>query len=163
MADPIPSFYENNDTDVLHPGNVIAFGSVSKGSIYEPTDGEKRPIHLWNDKGGGSADTMETVQIGAKSVAGGDVASFIQGTALNGNVPVTEVRSNGAAHFGSTPISDDAQASYTPVGGLTYLSIGDIPANAYRSLDFRVNLPADFPSGANELDGKLVVEYTFTS
>lgn len=155
---PAPAFYENAADVVIDNGNPIQFPTnVSKGDIQAPPDAGQFPIYLWNDKAGGSAAKMEAVKIGVKDSSGTNTGEFITGTALNGSKPFYEVRS-----YGAQGCVDDAQVDYQPVGGNTYRSIGDIPANARRHIWIRANVPADATSGAQKLNGLLVVDYAFT-
>lgn len=160
MPDPIPSFYENDSTPsggtILDNSNPLLFGSVPKSSISVPSDVAQSPIHVWNDKNVGTAKAMTQVKVGMKDSAGGNTGEFISGTALNGNKPFFEAKSNG-----SSGCPDDGQAAFTPIGGNTYLSVGDIPANARRHIYVRMNAPADAASGLTVLDSKLVIDYSF--
>jgi hypothetical protein len=156
MADPCPQFYDNDDATLIDSANKINFGNISKGTISEPLDDKKRPIHLWNRKGSTLAVDMLEVKIGVKDNGGGNTGEFISGTVQNGYQPVFEARSDG-----SQGITDDAQSSWTRVGGDTFLNIGDIPTNARRSIYVRINLPPDATVESNE--PILVVDYTFES
>ncbi|MCW8133128.1 MAG: hypothetical protein KIS92_22475 [Planctomycetota bacterium] len=158
MSNPAPSLYENAADVEINDGNPIVFpAGISKGSIVSPSNPVQVPLHLWNDKGGGSAALMENVKLGVKDASGTSEGQFIDGTPLNGNQPFYEVRS-----YGAQGCVDDAQAGYQAVGGDTYRNIGNIPANARRNIWVRVNVPADADSGDGILDGLLVVDYTFT-
>jgi hypothetical protein len=158
MPDPVPSFYENDSTPpagtVINGGNPIAYGNITRGLVGVPTDAQQLPIHLWNDKNVGTAKTMEQVKIGVKDSLGGNSGFFIAGTALNGNKPFYEAKSTGALNC-----PDDAQLTYSPIGGVTMLLVGDIPANARRHIWIQCNVPAD--SVAGSLNALFVVDYTF--
>jgi len=158
MADPLPGFYENDSTPLsgaaLNDLNPVDFGPLPLGEVSQPQDSKHRPLHLWNDKGGGARKTMETVELALKDSLGGDTGQFIAGTAGNGFVPFYEVRSSGAAGC-----QDDAETLWSKVGGLIEHLIGDIPAGARRSIWLRCEVPLD---ATGDLTGLLVVNYTFT-
>jgi hypothetical protein len=151
MGNPVPSFTKNTDAALA----AIAFPSSPRGSITDLPDANSFPLHIWNDKGGGSAASMQTVKVGVRDVTGTNNDLVITGTALNGYAPMIECRS-----YGAQGCSDDSQAAWTPIGGDTMLDIGDIPANARRALYLRMNVPADAP-GVNAGSFKLFVDYTF--
>jgi len=159
MAEPAPGFYQNNSTPStgtsLNDLNRVDFGVAVRASIVNPLSPLNFPFHLWNDKAGGTRPTMEDVEILIKNLAGGDTGERLVGTAGNGFVPFFEVKSSGS--FGCP---DDAQASFTPVGALDTLIVGNIPANARRSIHVRINLPADASNGS--LSSLIIVDYTFT-
>lgn len=155
MADPVLEFYEDDGFTIIDAGNPLSFGLVSKGGIALPSKEAQSPIQIWNDKGGGAGSVeMQDVKIGVKDSLGGNTGEFILGTALNGNTPFMEVRSDGA-----TGTTDDAQGVFEAVGGDTYRDIGNIPANAGRDIYLRMNIPADATVGA--FDGLVVIDYTF--
>jgi len=151
MNEPNPEFYENDDATLIGPANKVALGGVTRGTVAEPTGAGKKPVHLWNDKGGGTLKAMELVRVGVKDLSGGDAGEFIAGTALNGSQPFYECRS-----YGASGCPDDGQGSFVPIGGTTWRAIGDIPANARRSLHVRCSVPADATVGAGQISGRLV-------
>jgi len=151
MGNPVPSFTKNTDAALA----TIAFPSSPRGVITDLPDANSFPLHIWNDNGGGSAASMQTVKIGVRDVSGTSLDLVITGTALNGYLPMIECRS-----YGAQGCSDDAQSAWTPIGGATMLDVGDIPANARRALYLRMNVPADAPA-VNAGQFKLFVDYTF--
>jgi hypothetical protein len=159
MAEPAPGFYQNNSSPStgtpLNDLSPVNFGLVPRASIVNPLAALNFPFHLWNDKGGGILPKMEDVEILIKNPAGGDTGQILVGTAGNGNLPFYEVKSSG-----SLGCNDDAQSDFSPVGALVALAIGDIPANARRSLHVRMNLPYDAANGS--LSALIIVDYTFT-
>lgn len=159
MADPVVTFYENDSTPgggtIINGGNPISWGNVSKGTTEDPTDAQKFPFHLWNDKGGGAgSNEMKNVRVGIKNQNGGNSGEFVLGTALNGNQPYVGMRSDGA--YG---VTDDAQATYQRIGGNTFRNIGNIPSNCRRSIWLQLNLAPDAAVGQQQ--PMLVVDYTF--
>ncbi len=117
--------------------------------------------HLWNNKDINSGSNIVSLKLGVACSNG----LFTGQTTYQGQEAVTEkwisVKSNGA---GGSGIVDDANASFKAVGGAlddvdNYLSLGDMPADTYRQIYVRVEVPA----GA-ESDGftypVLVLEYT---
>lgn len=160
--DPIVSFYDNDSTPtggtVIDNSNPIAFGVVNRSTTGTPSNTLQSPFHLWNDKNGGTAKTMKSVKIGVKDSSGGNTGQFISGTAGNGNIPFFSAKSQG-----SSGCPDDGQVAYTVIGGANYLSVGDIPANARRSIWLQCSVPADATSGSALLGSIVVVEYTFDS
>ena len=151
MSNPAPGFSTNSDAALPS----VAFPLCTRGTITDLPDAATFPLHLWNDKGGGSAASMQTVKVGVRDVSGTSLDVVVTGTELNGYSPMIECRS-----YGAQGCADDAQADWTPIGGDDVLAIGDIPANARRALYFRMNVPADAPAvtmGAF----KLFVDYTF--
>src|SRR3990170_1920112 len=68
----------------LNDLNPVDFGPLPLGEVSQPQDSKHRPLHLWNDKGGGARKTMETVELALKDSLGGDTGQFIAGTAGNG-------------------------------------------------------------------------------
>ena len=157
MSAPVVGWYEKDDITVINAANKLAFGTVTAGATAVPTRNGQVPFHLWNDKGGGSAVTMTSVTLGFKNASGGDTGEYIAGTTLNGNVPFFQARS-----YGSTACPDDAQSSYTAIGGTTYLSIGDIPANACRWVYLQCALPVDASDGL-DLAGRMQVSYWYAA
>jgi hypothetical protein len=149
MADPLVTFYENDNATVMNSGNPLAFGNVVQGQTKTPPDSGQYPFHVWNDKGGGSRATMTSVEIGILDITGGTVGEHVTGK-------YCELKSNGAS--GCT---DDAQASFTAVGGTTKLAVGDIPANACRKIYARIVCPAGATQGL-DLAMTFEIWYTFT-
>ena len=152
MGNPVPAFEKNTGVAL----SAIAFPSSPRGTITDLPDAASFPLYLWNDKGGGSASSMMTVKIGIRDICGTSNDVVITGTELNGYMPMIECRS-----YGSAGCSDDSQEAWTPIGGSLMLDIGDIPANARRSLYLRMNVYADAPAiAAGQFN--LFVDYTFT-
>lgn len=161
MADPEPEFYEQDDSTLLTNSatNPLDFGdSLDVGAVdLEPSDGDKFPMHLWNDKGAvAGSDTMENVKLTMKDEDGADTGQFIVGTAGNGNVPFYKARS-----FGSFGAVDDVQTTYTPIGGeANKLDIGDIASNQRRSIWILLDIPADAVDEA--IINRLLLSYDTT-
>lgn len=134
--DPIISFYESGSTPSggtqINSGNPIAFGSIQKSEISAV-----QTIDVWNDKNGSSADDAVAPKLTAIS-SPDDVSIIFDGTAINGFVSMLEARSCGAFN-----VPADQQKDWTPIGPTEFLTIGDIPANAKRSIELRLNVPQD--------------------
>lgn len=147
MSAPVVTFYENDDIAVINAGNPLAFGNIEVGDAGA-LPAAQAPFHLWNDKGGGAAATMLMVEVGAKNSAGGNTGEAIENEYF-------EARS-----YGAVGCVDDAQSEYTPIGGTTYLDIGDIPAGACRYLYLRCNVPVGATDGL-DLAARFVVSYWY--
>ncbi len=131
---PMVEIYDVADSAVI---DLLAMGLLKSGEISA-----EFILHLWNGKGENDPSLqMEKVRITASlvdsSYFGGDDpdgAEFI-------NEKWLEVKSSGVS---GSNITDDAQASFTPVGGIAEtggLSIGPVPQGAARHLHCRVNIP----------------------
>lgn len=116
-------------------GNPLSLGLQAKGVASTPVT-----VDLWNDRGGGTgSDTATSVTL--SSVNGVDDASAIfNGTAGNGFQSMLEARSVGASG-----VSGDYQTVWSPLGPAASLSMGNIPSNAKRIIEVRLNIPQDAP------------------
>ena len=120
-------------------------------------------IHLWSSKDDPIGGVATNIKI---SVACSNGLFTGQDNGI-GQECVTEqwleVKSNGVVGSG---ITDDAQATYTPIGGgftgSKYLSVGNIPANTARKLFIRLNIPASITSDGSVYP-KIVVQYDVES
>ncbi|GMT43063.1 MAG: hypothetical protein IEMM0002_1474 [bacterium] len=146
---PVVEIYDVTDGAVI---DLLSMGLMKSGEISA-----EFILHLWNGKGGSDpALQMKDVYITA-SLADG---SYSGGADADGNEFITEkwleVKSSGVT---GSNIVDDAQASFTPVGGEPStggLAIGPIPSDAARHLHCRVNLPAQ-PSTLYKCRPRIVV------
>lgn len=144
MPAPSFAFYEDDSNSlgagtVINNGNPVAFGNVSVGANGVPIDIHQRRIHVWNDKGGIiNSDTATGVLVYCVNVSDPTHRAFA-GTALNGHVSIIEARSVDA--FGCPA---DAQSVWTPIGPSQLLSVGDMPRNSRRGIEFRVKPPVDY-------------------
>lgn len=152
MADPIPTFYDQNGAQIL-AANPLDFGNLVKGVVTE-LPASQFPFLLWNDKGGGSAAKMTGVSITILDATGGTEGECINGTVGNGELPFFLAKS-----LGSSGCPDDGQAEWTRVGGARVLEVGDIPANASRSIYLKIDTPTDATVGAANI--KVAVNYGF--
>jgi hypothetical protein len=106
---------------------------VEKGAISDIIT-----INIWNDReatmGSGTATAPRL-----HAVQGDDNPTVIfNGTTANGNVSMLEARS--CAAFG---VVADAHTEWTPIGPTEFLDMGDIPAQAMREIELRLNIPID--------------------
>ena len=162
MADPVIEFYESDDVTLItnDATNPISFGTgLSVGSNNnEPTDAAQFPFHLWNDNGGGAgADQAINIKIFVKDENGGNTGQFVLGTAGNGNTPFYKARS-----FGSFGAVDDNQVNFTPIGGSTFLSIGNMSSNQNRHIFVALDIPADAAESAGIDINKITISFDST-
>jgi len=122
------NFYDALDEQMIH---TLHFPAQPIGQTA-PAEIE---LHLWNRKNkvcNWTATDIELSTSTATDVIAGD-------TDINGQEVVAEnlieAKSNGVV---GTGIIDDNQSSFTPIGGVTTLSIGDIPVNTARKIFFRL-------------------------
>lgn len=138
------AFYENDSNligggTVINDANKIEFGYAPVGLIDYPEDSGKKPVHLWNDKGGllgsGSATGIKIYVVSSD----GDLEhpAFL-GTNRNGNQSIIEARS-----VGSVNVPGDSQTNWTPISPWDFLEIGNMPPNTMRTIELRLNPPLD--------------------
>ena len=139
MPDPVFSIYEGDSSPTggtpISSGNPIDFGRVEKG-VISPTI----TIHIWNDKGGGSAD----IAIGPRLYAvngSGDASRIFNGTPYNGRKSMLESRS-----CGSFNIPADQDTEWVPISPTDLMQMGDMVANSMREIELRMNVPLDAPT-----------------
>lgn len=144
MILPNISFFENDGTvsgggTPITSGNPISFLNSFKGVANSATP---NPIQIWNDKDGfADSDTAANVSLTVIPGNEDDVLSPIfTGTVVNGFLPMIEAQSTDA--FG---IAADNQSSWTPIGLLNALSIGNMPQRSMRVVNLRLNVPSDSP------------------
>lgn len=139
MADPVISLYHDDSTMVsgtpLDGSNPVDFGAVDKGLI-SPTI----TIHVWNGKNDPSVDMAVAPLLYALN-GSGDASVIFNGTTLNGFKSMLEARS--CAAIGTTA---DQHKAWTPISPASLLTMGNIPANAMRTIELRLNVPIDAPA-----------------
>jgi hypothetical protein len=138
MPSPVIALYHDDSTVAggtpLDSGHPIDFGGVDKG-IVSPTI----TIHVWNGKGDGSVGVAVAPKLYA--ISGVDDASKIfNGTIFNDHTPMLEARSCAAVNTAA-----DQQRDWTPISPVGLLAMGNIPANAMRTVELRLNVPIDAP------------------
>lgn len=142
-------FYENDSNligggTVINDANKIDFGFAPVGLIDTPEDSGKRPVHLWNDKGGLlNAGSATGIKIYIVSSDGDLEHPAFLGTVRNGNESVIEARSVDGVN-----VPGDSQQDWTPISPWDFLEIGNMPRNSMRTIEIRVNPPLDM----NEID-----------
>lgn len=103
--------------------------------FLNPADPPAIELHLWNHKGDTIDKVAENIQITVLNYGKTSTGD----TEYNGQEIVDDTliqaRSNGVVGSG---IVDDAQASWTAIGGGASLSIGDIPIGCARKILFRL-------------------------
>lgn len=149
MPVPVIDFFEN-DSDALGNGtiidtdNPIAFGLVPRGVISFPLDDAKKPIHVWNDQGGGNgSDAATNVKLSIAAADNNNDTPIFNGTDLNGFVSMIEARSTDAVN-----VVADNQSTWTSISPSALLSLGDMPNNSRRGIEVRINVPIDAPATA---------------
>lgn len=148
---PLVEIYNVTDGAVI---DLLALGLLKSGETSA-----EFILHIWN----GKDETDPSLQMGKvyitasladSAYSGGDDADGSEFM----NEKWLEVKSNGVS---GSNITDDAQASFTPVGGMAEtggLSIGPIPQGAARHLHCRVNIPPQV-STRYSCRPRLVVDY----
>lgn len=137
-------FYENDSNligggTVINDANKIEFGYAPVGIVDLPEDAGKRPVHLWNDKGGilgsGSATGIKIYIVSSD----GDLEhpAFL-GTVRNDFKSIIEARSVGGVN-----VPGDSQSTWTPISPWDFLTIGNMPRNSMRTIEVRINPPLD--------------------
>ena len=137
-VDPNPKIYNAADDAEI---TAINFGTGDAGSYEDAEAGVE--YHVWNDKGlvlGSSR--MTSVKITVRDADGSEV----------GNIPTqkwAEIKSTTieiGADIGNgigvlTDETDDDWPEFQAVGKENYATLGNIPANCYRVIFVRVNIP----------------------
>lgn len=141
MPAPLISLFHDDSTQLggtpLDGSNPADFDGVEKGLI-SPTI----TIHIWNGKNDPSVDTAVTPKL--YSVNGsGDASKIFNGTPFNGFKSMLEGRSCTAVGT-----SADQQKTWTPLSPTSLLTMGNIPPNAMRGIELRLNIPIDAPDMA---------------
>jgi len=139
MSDPVFSIYEDDSTPTggtpVSSGNPIDFGRVEKG-VISPTI----VIHIWNGKGDPSAATAIGPRLYAVN-GSGDATKIFNGTPYNGHHSMLESRS-----CGSFNVAADQDTEWVPISPTALMQMGDIPTNAMREIELRMNVPLDSPT-----------------
>lgn len=138
MPAPNISIYHDDSTQIggtpvdgTHP---VDFGLVDKGTI-SPTI----TIHIWNGKNDLSVGTAIAPKLYSLN-GSGDASRIFNGTTLNGFKSMLEARSCTAIGTAA-----DQQKAWTPISPTALLTMGNIPANAMRGIELRLNIPIDAP------------------
>lgn len=127
------SFYDFEDVEI-GSSNKISFGQIQVGTISSTIS-----IWVWNDRDdliGG--DESLNPQVFAIKEGDDDLDILFTGNELNGYKSMLEARSCGAKNAVS-----DNQSDWTPIGPMSYLRVGKMPANSARLIELRVNAPHD--------------------
>lgn len=138
MADPVISLYHDDSTVAggtpLDGSAPVDFGAVDKGLISDTIT-----IHIWNGKNIAPVDTAVAPLL--YSINGsGDASVIFNGTTINGFKSMLEARSCAAVNT-----TADQQKAWTPLSPSSLLTMGNIPANAMRTVELRLNIPIDAP------------------
>lgn len=135
MPSPSPSMYDSSGVVISNSNKINFTEEVYAGSISDIIE-----VNLWNDKGGSNnSDAIVAPKLFAYS-SPDDASVIFNGTVANGNQSMLEARSCGA-----TNTIADADSEWTPISQTEFLQIGDIPSNAARTIEFRMNVPFDSP------------------
>lgn len=136
MPDPNLELYDDGGT-IISSGNKVNFGSVEKG-----VTGDTIVLYVWNDKTGAlGSDTAVAPRLYVSHTAA--IADILAGTAANGNVSMIEARSCAGVN-----VAGDAHTAWTPVGPGSLLTMGNIPSDAAKQIEIRLNVPQDAPDVA---------------
>ena len=136
MPDPNLELYDNSQV-LVSVSNKVAFGSIEKG-VQSATI----TVYVWNDKGGGlGSDTASAPKLFVSYTEA--IADVLNGTAANGNVSMIEGRSCSGMN-----VAGDGHINWTPLGPASLLTLGDIPSNAAKQIELRLNVPQDSPDVA---------------
>jgi hypothetical protein len=150
MADPVVSYYENDDTTQLNDANPEDFGNVIMGH-----SSAEKEIHIWNDKGAVAGSTpMYNTRIKIVTETGLDNGDSLEnGSELAGNQWIK----------GKSVTNADAE--YTLLGNAAILTLGEIDANSFHSIKLQEVVPDDAttvpPSG--DINFKVYVLYDLTN
>lgn len=155
------SKYNDNPAIVgWYDANDVIKSSLVLRNLLENAISNTVELHLWNSKEIGVGVAMFNCKLTARLSNG----QFSGGTITQGQEVVDgkwiEAKSNGVS---GTGITDDAQTSFTPIGGDpatpgNFLAIGDIPANCARHIHIRVNVPTD-PTTSFSAFPELLISY----
>ncbi|MBZ2166289.1 hypothetical protein [Methanobacterium spitsbergense] len=150
MADPVVSYYEEDNIVELNISNPEDFGDVIMGHSSDP-----QVIHIWNDKGSGAGSTpMYNTRIKIVTETGLDSGDTLE----NGREVVQNKWIDGKS------ITNE-DVSYTELGGVTTLALGTINANSFHAIELIENVPSDAtsvpPNG--DIAFKLYVLYDLTA
>jgi hypothetical protein len=133
-VNPNPKIYNAADDAEI---TAINFGTGDAGSFEDAEAGVE--YHLWNDKGlvlGSSK--MTSVKITVRDADGLEVENVTTQKWVEIKSTTIEEGSDGGDASDET---DDDMPEFQPVGKDNYLAIGDIPADCYRIIFIRVNIP----------------------
>lgn len=134
MPNPNPSIWNAaNDTEIT----AINFGTGDAGTFRELEAGVEYLI--WNDRLMAlGSDNMTSVKITVRDSNGLE----IENVTVQKWVEVKSLTVHDGANGGdSSGVSDDNMPDFQPVGKEGYLGLGDIPADCYRKVMIRVNIP----------------------
>ena len=118
----------------LDGSSPLDFGGVDKGLISAV-----QTIHIWNGKGDPAVDPAVAPRLFSFS-GSGDASVIFNGTTLNGFQSMLEARS--CAAVGAVA---DQHKEWVPISPSNSLLMGDIPPNAMRTVEVRLNVPVDAP------------------
>ena len=137
-VDPNPQIYNAADTEIIE---AINFGIGDAGSFEDDEAGTE--YHIWNDKGlvlGSSK--MTSVKITIRDADGLEVNPIT--TQHWGEIKSTTIEEGSDIGNGAGDASgetDDNMPEFQAVGKENYATLGNIPANCYRVIFIRVNIP----------------------
>jgi hypothetical protein len=132
MSDPYISLFDVNDI-LVGPSNPIIFGLVSQGSFSDIKE-----VRIWNDRyNNQGSERFDSPKISAVPIPG-DTSQIFYGTELNRYVPMLEARSCDA--YGTVP---DMMSVWTPIGPMSFLTIGNLPSGCGRRIEMRLSVPQD--------------------
>lgn len=133
MSAPDLAFYDS--------GDAAPIGTLSL-SATPGTPGAATVLHLWNQKGGTTAETSRGGRLIVEARDPGE--TYWTGS---GRQPVDE-RWFECRRTGATGTADPALDAWTPLGAGAWLRLQDLPVNSAIYLEVRLNIPMTFPSTA---------------
>ena len=133
-VNPNPSLWNHDDSQQI---TAINYGTGDAGSFDPSSAGTE--YHIWNDKEMvKSSDDMTSVKVTVRDSNGLEV----ENVTVQKWVEVKSTTIHAGVDGGSIAgYSDDNMPDFQPVGKEGYLNLGDIPADCYRKVFFRVNIP----------------------
>ena len=137
-VDPNPQIYSATSTGAI---TAINFGTGDAGTYEDSAAGTEYLI--WNDKGRVlDSSTMTSVKVTVRDADGLETDNVT--TQHWVEVKSTTIHA-GAAGTGSsgvlTGVTDDNMPEFQAIGEDNYATLGNIPANCYRKILVRVNIP----------------------
>ena len=139
--DPNPSIYSTGeDTEIT----AINFETGDAGT-YEPGS-TGTEYHIWNDRGRVlDSSKMTSVKITVRDSDGDETDNITtqHWVEVKSTTIVAGAASTGGSSGDLTGVTDDNMPEFQAIGEDNYATLGDIPANCYRIILVRVNIPTN--------------------
>jgi len=141
-VDPNPQIYSATSTGEI---TAINYGTGDAGT-YEPGSSGTE-YHIWNDRGGVlDSSKMTSVKITVRDADGDETDNITtqHWVEVKSTTIVAGAASTGGGSSGDlTGVTDDNMPEFQAIGKDNYAILGDIPANCYRIILVRVNIPTN--------------------